>query len=129
MDPNNLIWQGWKWRHGDVSRHTNGDLAAALGRIKAKTLVVPFAHDMFFPPEDCEAEQKLIPNSKYRVVQSLWAHFTMFCMTPSDREQIDACIADLLNEPAEIGVVDVGSVSATRRAPALRTEGPQPWAG
>jgi homoserine O-acetyltransferase/O-succinyltransferase len=51
MDPNNLIWMAWKWRHGDVSRHTNGDLAAALGRIKAKTLVVPFSYDMFFPPE------------------------------------------------------------------------------
>jgi hypothetical protein len=53
----------------------------------------------------------------------------MFCMTPSDREQIDACITDLLNEPAEIGSVDVNNVSATRRAPALRTDGPQPWAG
>jgi homoserine acetyltransferase len=62
MDPNNLIWMGWKWRHGDVSRHTGGDLAAALGRIKAKTYVVPFSRDMFFPPDDCGAEQKLIPN-------------------------------------------------------------------
>ena len=51
---------GWKWRHGDVSLHTGGDLAAALGRIKAKTYVVPFSRDMFFPPADCEAEQKLI---------------------------------------------------------------------
>lgn len=42
------------------------------------------------------AEQRLIPNSKFRVVQSLWAHFAMFCMTPSDREQIDACIGDLI---------------------------------
>jgi homoserine O-acetyltransferase/O-succinyltransferase len=81
MDPNNLIWMAWKWRHGDVSRHTKGDLAAALGRIKAKTLIVPFSYDMFFPPEDCEAEQKLIPNSKFRIVDSLWAHFAMFCMT------------------------------------------------
>jgi homoserine O-acetyltransferase len=30
---------------------------------------------MFFPPDDCQAEQKLIPNSKFRVVDSLWAHF------------------------------------------------------
>ena len=72
----------------------------ALGRIKAKTLVVPFSQDMFFPPADCEAEQTLIPNSKFRIVESLWAHFAMFCMTTSDREQIDACIRDLLNEPA-----------------------------
>ena len=99
MDPNNLIWMGWKWRHGDVSRHTGGDLAAALGRIKAKTYVVPFSRDMFFPPGDCEAEQKLIPNSKFRVVDSLWAHFAMFCMTKSDRDQIDSCIRDLLAEP------------------------------
>ena len=99
MDPNNLMWMGWKWRHGDVSRHTGGDLAAALGRIKAKTYVVPFSRDMFFPPGDCEAEQKLIPNSKFRVVDSLWAHFAMFCMTKSDRDQIDSCIRDLLAEP------------------------------
>ncbi|MGE3290719.1 MAG: alpha/beta fold hydrolase [Geminicoccaceae bacterium] len=101
MDPNNLIWMGWKWRHGDVSLHTGGDLAAALARIKAKTYVVPFSRDMFFPPADCEAEQKLIPNSKFRVVDSLWAHFAMFCMTASDREQIDACIRDLLNEAVD----------------------------
>ena len=42
---------------------------------------MPFSYDMFFPPADCEAEQKLIPNSKFRVVDSLWAHFAMFCLT------------------------------------------------
>lgn len=100
MDPNNLIWMGWKWRHGDVSRHTDNDLAAALRRIKARTLVVAFSGDMFFPPADIQKEQKLIPNSKYREVKSLWAHFAMFCMTQEDREQIDSCISDLLSEPA-----------------------------
>jgi len=98
MDPNNLIWMGWKWRHGDVSLHTNGDLAAALARITAKTYVVPFSRDMFFPPEDCEAEQRLIPNSEFRVVDSLWAHFAMFCLADRDREQLDGCIGDLLKE-------------------------------
>jgi homoserine O-acetyltransferase len=99
MDPNNLIWMSWKWRHGDVSLHTGGDLAAALGRIKAKTLVAAFSHDMFFAPQDCEAEQRLLPNSAFRVVDSLWAHFAMFCLDPSARKQIDACISDLLTEP------------------------------
>lgn len=96
MDPNNLIWMGWKWRHGDVSRHTGGDLSAALGRIKARTLVVAFSNDMFFPPADIEAEQKLIPNSEFRVVNSLWAHFAMFCLGADDQTQIDSCIRDLL---------------------------------
>jgi len=99
MDPNNLICQGWKWRHGDVTSHTNGDLPAALGRITAKTYVIAFSHDMFFPPEDCEAEQKLISNSEFHVVDSLWAHFAMFCMTESDRAQIDHLIGKLLAEP------------------------------
>ncbi len=89
---------GWKWRHGDVSLHTGGDLAAALGRITATTLVVAFSHDMFFPPADCEAEQRLIPDSEFRIVDSLQAHFAMFCLAPSDREQIDACISDLLKK-------------------------------
>lgn len=102
MDPNNLIWMGWKWRHGDVSRHTGGDLAAALGRITARTMVVPFSRDMFFPPGDCEAEQRLIPDSQFRIVDSLWAHFAMFCFGAREREQIDACIRDLLKEPARI---------------------------
>jgi hypothetical protein len=30
---------------------------------------------------------------------SHWRVTPMFCMTASDGEQIDACIADLLNEP------------------------------
>lgn len=33
---NSLILQGWKWQRGDVSRHANGDLSAALVRIKDK---------------------------------------------------------------------------------------------
>ena len=34
MDPNDLLCMAWKWQRGDVSRHTGGDLRAALGRIK-----------------------------------------------------------------------------------------------
>ena len=48
----------WKWQRGDVARHTGGDLAAALGRITAKTFVIPIDEDMFFPPRDCRAEQE-----------------------------------------------------------------------
>ena len=96
MDPNNLIWMGWKWRHGDVALHAGGDLKRALGGIKATTHVIAFSNDMIFPPQDCEAEQKLVPNSKFRVVDSLWAHFAMLCMTKSEQNQIDSCISDLL---------------------------------
>ena len=96
MDPNNLLCMAWKWRHGDVSLHTQGDLAAALGRIKAKTFVMPFSNDMFFPPEDCKEEAVLIPHSEFRVINSLWAHFAMFCMTEEDKQAIDNNLQDLL---------------------------------
>ena len=96
MDPNNLICMAWKWRHGDVSLHTDGDLGAALGRIKAKTFVMPFGNDMFFPPEDCKAEADLIPDSEFRLIDSRWAHFTMFCMNDRDKLAIDDNLRDLL---------------------------------
>src|SRR3982075_2212501 len=100
MDPNNLLCMAWKWRHGDVSLHTNGDLAAALRRIKAKTFVMPFSGDMFFPVQDHVDEQALIPNSELRVIESLWGHFAMFCMTEQDRRGIDDNLRDLLATPA-----------------------------
>ena len=59
MDPNALLVQAWKWQRADVSRHTGGDLVAALGRITAKTCVMPISTDMFFPPEDCRANRNL----------------------------------------------------------------------
>ena len=64
MDPNDLLTMAWKWQRGDVTRHTGGDLAAALGRITAKTFVIPIDEDMFFPPRDCEAEQEQIAEQR-----------------------------------------------------------------
>lgn len=96
MDPNNLLTMGWKWRHGDVSLHTDGDLPAALGRIKAKMFNIAFANDMFFPLKDIEDETALIANAECRVIDSLWAHFAMFCLNDADREAIDGLLSELL---------------------------------
>ena len=99
MDPNDLLCMGWKWQRGDVSRHTGGDLAAALGRIKAKVFVMPISEDMFFPPRDCEAEQALIPNSEFRPIRSYWGHLGLFGMDPDYAPQVDAALRDLLATP------------------------------
>lgn len=96
MDPNDLICQGWKWQRGDVSRHTDGDLNEALGRIKAKTFVMPIDHDMVFPPHDCEAEQALIPGSELRVINSLYGHLAVFGAEQEYRDQIDRHLSELL---------------------------------
>jgi len=96
MDPNNLLCMAWKWQRGDVSRHTDGDLAAALGRIKARMFVMPIDEDMFFSVRDCTAEQELIPDSELRVVESTGGHLSLFAFEPGYMEQIDRHLGELL---------------------------------
>lgn len=96
MDPNDLLCMAWKWQRGDVSRHTDGDLAAALGRITAKTYVMPISHDMFFPPSDCEVEQQLISNSELKTINSIDGHLALFGTDPDCQAQIDTVLKELL---------------------------------
>jgi homoserine O-acetyltransferase/O-succinyltransferase len=100
MDPNDLLAMAWKWQRGDVSRNTGGDLASALGRIKAKTYVMPISHDMFFPPSDCEVEQRLIPGSQFRPLKSICGHLGLFGVDPELLAQLDANLNELLAAPA-----------------------------
>lgn len=99
MDPNDLLCMAWKWQRGDVSRHVGGDLAAALGRVKAKMFVMPISHDMFFPPADCEAEQKLVPGSSFRPLQSIDGHLALFGADAAFLPQVDANLRELLALP------------------------------
>lgn len=100
MDPNDLKNNAWKWQHADVSRITNGDLAAALGRIKAKVFVMPIATDHLFPVADCAAEQKLTPNSELRVINSIAGHLGLFGVDgKAYYNQIDNNLKELLNTP------------------------------
>ncbi|KGN37967.1 alpha/beta fold hydrolase [Knoellia subterranea] len=98
MDPNDLLAMAWKWQRGDVARHTGGDLAAALGRITAKTFVMPINEDMFFPVRDCAAEQALIAGSELRVIDDVLGHLGLFGVAPTYIPQIDDALRDLLAE-------------------------------
>ena len=99
MDPNALLTMAWKWQRGDVARHTGGDLAQALGRITAKTFVMPIDEDMFFPPRDCAAEQALIPNSELRTLPSVCGHFGLFGFEQSYLAEVDRNLSELLETP------------------------------
>ncbi len=100
MDPNALLCMGWKWQRGDVSRHTNGDLDAALARITARTFVMPIDEDMFFPPRDCAREQAAIRGSELRVLNSIWGHLALFGTEQSFLRQVDENLEELLATPA-----------------------------
>lgn len=95
-DANNLLAQAWKWKHADVGRNAGGDLAAALGRITARTLVMPIDTDMFFTVADCEAEQRMIPGSELRVLRTSWGHVGVMGMDPGYLGQVDGALHDLL---------------------------------
>jgi len=90
-----LLCQLGKWHRADVSRHAGGDLGAALGRISARTVVAAFSHDGWFPLADCETEQRLVPQSELRVVESLWGHYA-WGMTQAETDQIDDIVRGLL---------------------------------
>lgn len=107
LDPNSLLTMAWKWQRGDVSRLTNGNLQEALGRVKAKVFVMPIDEDMFFPPRDCEAEQKLIPGSELRVINSIAGHFGLFGGEGAYyHNQIDKHLNELLAIPVPAKVVE-----------------------
>lgn len=100
MDPNNLLCMAWKWQHGDVSRNAGGDLEAALGRVRARTFVMPIDEDMFFPPRDCEAEQRLVPSSELRVLRSIDGHLALFGTDADFLAQVDTHLKELLETSA-----------------------------
>lgn len=96
MDPNALLTMAWKWQRGDVARNTGGDLQAALGRVTAKTFVMPVDEDMFFPPRDCAAEQAMLPGSELRVLHSVAGHLGLFGFEQSYLAEVDEHLSDLL---------------------------------
>jgi homoserine O-acetyltransferase/O-succinyltransferase len=100
MDPNNLLCMAWKWQRGDVSRHADGNLGAALSRITAKTFVMPMSSDMFFPPADCQAEWRLIADAEFRPIDTADGHLALFGADANAVAQLDRNLKDLLAIPA-----------------------------
>ena len=64
-DANDLLAMIWTWQHADISANPvyQGDFKKALGAIKAKAIVMPGKTDLYFPPEDNEAEVAEMPDA------------------------------------------------------------------
>ena len=75
-NPHNLLSAIDTWLNCDVSNNPiyRGDYPQALKSITAKTLVMPGTTDLYFTPEDCQAEADLIPNAEYLPIPSIWGH-------------------------------------------------------
>jgi homoserine O-acetyltransferase len=75
-DGDDLLAMLETWMQSDISANStyDGDLTKALGAISAKTFIMPSRTDLYFTPEDAEAEARLMPNAEFRPIESVWGH-------------------------------------------------------
>jgi homoserine O-acetyltransferase len=52
--------------------------------------------DIFFPPADCQAEWRLIPDAEYRPIDTIDGHLALFGADPNVLSQIDVNLKALL---------------------------------
>ena len=98
-DASNLLSMLETWKRSDISdnEHFDGDLDGALASIQAKTLIMPSATDLYFTPEDCQAESRLIPNAQFRPIPSIWGHRAGNpARNPTDQQFLKTAVAELL---------------------------------
>lgn len=98
-DANNLLAKLKTWQLGDISNNPlyNGDMSQALGAVQARAIVMPCTQDLYFPPEDNEAEVAHMRNADFRPYNSPWGH----CAASPGKDAgftaaLDEAIAELL---------------------------------
>lgn len=99
-DPHNLLAMIETWLHCDVGDNPvyEGSYEKAMRAITAKTLVMPATTDLYFTPEDCEIEARLLENGKYCPIDSIWGHRAGNPYQNEEDEQfIKQAVAELLS--------------------------------
>lgn len=85
-DANNLILQMRTWEKHDVGTTPGfaGDLAKALGSIKAPFLYLPSETDLYFPVADAKYEASFMKTVTLLPIPSLWGHPAGAAADPAD---------------------------------------------
>ena len=87
------------WTQSDISDNDihKGDLAKALGSIKARSIILPSTTDLYFTEHDSAMETKQMPNAELRPVPSIWGHRAGNpVQNPADEAFIRQAVTDLL---------------------------------
>jgi homoserine O-acetyltransferase/O-succinyltransferase len=97
-DANNLILQLRTWEKHDVGTTPGfgGDLAKALGSIKAQVLYMPSETDLYFPVGDARYEAQYIPHCTLLPIPSVWGHPAGAGASPEDERFLNEHIAAFL---------------------------------
>lgn len=100
-DANNLLAKLATWQAGDISTGPmyRGDFPAALAAIKARAILMPCTHDLYFPPEDNALEAQHINHAEFRPYTSAFGHCAA---SPGNDEgfthALESAIRELLQE-------------------------------
>ena len=98
-DPADLLAQLRAWKAADISAndvHMN-NLPAALAAIKARTLLMPGDHDLYFQVDDNRIEMQHLRNAELQAIPSIWGHRAGNPVDqPDDRAFIEARVKELL---------------------------------
>ena len=100
-DPGDLLAQLWTWQHGDISAHPdfNGDLPKALASIRARVLLMPGDHDLYFRVEDNRREMQHLAHAELKPIPSIWGHRAGNpAQSAEDAACIDAAVRQLLEQ-------------------------------
>ncbi len=97
-DVNNYLSQVKTWQTHNVGETPgfNDDHEQALASIKASAVVMPCQTDLYFPPEDSEAEVACMPHAKLKPIPSVWGHYAGMGVNPTDMAFIDKAIQECL---------------------------------
>jgi len=105
QDANDLLLQAVKWQKHDVGATpgSGGDLARALGSIKARVLLMPSRTDLYFLAADVEAEGRLIPGSRLFVIPSTYGHTAGGGADPAANPLLNRTIKEFLESLGDDG--------------------------
>jgi homoserine O-acetyltransferase len=94
----NLVAMMRTWQACDVGAATGAGYEATMRAIAARVLLMPGRTDLYFPPEDAEAEAALLRDARLAVIPSDWGHYAGGGHDPRDIDFIDSELTRLLEE-------------------------------
>ncbi|MGJ7490909.1 alpha/beta fold hydrolase [Variovorax sp. ZT4R33] len=102
-DPADLLAQFRTWQMGDISANDlyGGDLTKALGAIRARVLLMPGDHDLYFQVDDNRLELPHLRHGDLQPIPSVWGHRAgnpSSVHQPEDRAFIETRVKALLAE-------------------------------
>ena len=97
-DAANLAAQIRTWQACDVGAAAGAGYEETMRSIAARAVLMPGRTDLYFPPEDSEAEAALLRDARLAVIPSDWGHYAGGGHDPDDVAFIDRELARLLEE-------------------------------